>query len=268
MARLNARLFARLEEERDTRRRTKIFAFPQQMAALRDIALASSSPRYSRRRGSTSRSCCAASTSRAARRRARRSIACSARSAARFAVAPRRSSRRADAARRISSSACSRRCCSPSRGWPGSTGGSRCGRPAVQLGAYAGDGAARGPRRHGSVGELQPQPRVPRRGGDRRRTLARRAAESMPALRSNASLPRLDAVARVSRFGQPLQRRCAVGDAMGPSRAASLGNAARDAYERELDGALLPQVAGTDRAAAGGTRRRAAKSCTSTSRPT
>lgn len=37
MARLNARLFGRLEEERDVRRRTKVFAFPQQMAALRDL---------------------------------------------------------------------------------------------------------------------------------------------------------------------------------------------------------------------------------------
>ena len=37
VARLNARVFARLEEDRDIRRRTKIFAFPQQMAALRDV---------------------------------------------------------------------------------------------------------------------------------------------------------------------------------------------------------------------------------------
>jgi type VI secretion system protein ImpL len=36
MARLNARVFARIEEDRDVRRRTKVFAFPQQMAALRD----------------------------------------------------------------------------------------------------------------------------------------------------------------------------------------------------------------------------------------
>jgi type VI secretion system protein ImpL len=36
MARLNARMFARIEEDRDVRRRTKIFAFPQQMAALRE----------------------------------------------------------------------------------------------------------------------------------------------------------------------------------------------------------------------------------------
>src|SRR6266542_4476886 len=36
MARLNARVFARIEEDRDVRRRTKIFAFPQQMAALRE----------------------------------------------------------------------------------------------------------------------------------------------------------------------------------------------------------------------------------------
>ena len=34
--RLNARLFARLEEERDVRRRAKVFAFPQQVAALRE----------------------------------------------------------------------------------------------------------------------------------------------------------------------------------------------------------------------------------------
>lgn len=36
ITRLNERLFARLEEETDARRRTRIFAFPQQMAALRD----------------------------------------------------------------------------------------------------------------------------------------------------------------------------------------------------------------------------------------
>jgi type VI secretion system protein ImpL len=37
MAQLNARLFARLEEERGARRRATIFAFPQQMSALRDL---------------------------------------------------------------------------------------------------------------------------------------------------------------------------------------------------------------------------------------
>jgi type VI secretion system protein ImpL len=36
MGRLNERVFERIEEVRDTRRRTKIFAFPQQMAALRE----------------------------------------------------------------------------------------------------------------------------------------------------------------------------------------------------------------------------------------
>ena len=36
MARLNARLFARLEDTRGARRRATVFAFPQQMAALRD----------------------------------------------------------------------------------------------------------------------------------------------------------------------------------------------------------------------------------------
>jgi type VI secretion system protein ImpL len=37
MARLNERVFTRLNDERDPRRRTKIFGFPQQMAALRDL---------------------------------------------------------------------------------------------------------------------------------------------------------------------------------------------------------------------------------------
>jgi type VI secretion system protein ImpL len=37
MSRLNERVFARLDAERDARRRTKIFGFPQQMAALRDL---------------------------------------------------------------------------------------------------------------------------------------------------------------------------------------------------------------------------------------
>ena len=36
VTRLNARMFARLEEERDARRRARVFAFPQQVAALRD----------------------------------------------------------------------------------------------------------------------------------------------------------------------------------------------------------------------------------------
>ncbi len=36
MTRLNERVFARLEDVRDARRRTKVFAFPQQMATLRD----------------------------------------------------------------------------------------------------------------------------------------------------------------------------------------------------------------------------------------
>ncbi len=37
MGRLNARVFDALEEERDSRRRTRVFAFPQQMAGLRDV---------------------------------------------------------------------------------------------------------------------------------------------------------------------------------------------------------------------------------------
>ena len=37
MARLNARLFGRLEEEKGARRRATTFAFPQQMSALRDL---------------------------------------------------------------------------------------------------------------------------------------------------------------------------------------------------------------------------------------
>ena len=36
VTRLNERLFARLEEDRDVRRRTQMFAFPQQLAALKD----------------------------------------------------------------------------------------------------------------------------------------------------------------------------------------------------------------------------------------
>jgi len=36
MTRLNERVFERVEEERNTRRRTKVFAFPQQMATVRD----------------------------------------------------------------------------------------------------------------------------------------------------------------------------------------------------------------------------------------
>jgi type VI secretion system protein ImpL len=37
MTRLNERVFERVEEERNTRRRTKVFALPQQMATMRDV---------------------------------------------------------------------------------------------------------------------------------------------------------------------------------------------------------------------------------------
>ena len=85
-----------------------VFAFPQQMAALRDLLDAVRQRRLRLDARSTSRSCCAASTSPAARRTARRSIACSAPSAAGSASRRRPWRRRPGAARRTSSSGCSR----------------------------------------------------------------------------------------------------------------------------------------------------------------
>ena len=107
---------------------------------------------------------------------------------------------------------------------------------AWQLGAYAAMRAGRRGRRHRLVGELQPQPRLPRPGGEpTSRTLRR-----VPPVAAAASLEALSAApqrgARRRRFGQPISGRHAVGDAWGLYQGESVGNAARDAYLRELDG--------------------------------
>ena len=60
---------------------------------------------------------------------------------------------------------------------------------------------------------------------------------------SRALLPRLNAVRAVVDSANRYQRRHALGDALGAVSGASVGNAARDAYLRELDGMLLPRVA-------------------------
>jgi type VI secretion system protein ImpL len=74
VARLNERVFDRVEEARETRRRTKVFALPQQMATVRDALTQWVTDVF-----------CAACTSPAAPRKARPSIACSAASGARSA---------------------------------------------------------------------------------------------------------------------------------------------------------------------------------------
>jgi len=83
VTRLNERVFGRVEEERNARRRTKVFAFPSRWRPadaltqwVSDVfASATSADGF----------CCAASTSPAAPRKARPSIACSEASAARSA---------------------------------------------------------------------------------------------------------------------------------------------------------------------------------------
>ena len=109
ITRLNQRLFTRLDEDRDVRRRTTVFAFPQQMAALRDSSRAVCRVRSSNRRVSISRSCSAASTSRVERRRARRSIAFSGRLDAASASPQNPWLRQAAGARRTSSNGCSKK---------------------------------------------------------------------------------------------------------------------------------------------------------------
>jgi len=101
IGRLNERVFQRVEEERDVRRRAKVFAFPQQMAALREPITEFVTELFE----STRRRCCAACISPAARRKARRSIGCSARSAGGSPSRP-KPSRPAGAARRTSSNVC------------------------------------------------------------------------------------------------------------------------------------------------------------------
>ena len=94
----------------------------------------------------------------------------------------------------------------------------------------------------------------PRLSSSRCRPMSRRCGRAATAARPaslETLLPRLDAVRAVVRFRQPIPRRCAVGDALGAvSRRTRVGNSARDAYLRELDGIAVAAICGAHQAAA------------------
>ena len=146
-----------------SRRRAKIFAFPQQMAALREPLAQFVDGSVCVRRASTSRSCCAASTSRAARRRARRSIGCWARSAGGFGVAPERSWRRPGRGKAYFVERLLKEVLIGESGLAGVNRRLEVQKAAMQLGAYAAMAAARRPGRDRAVRQLRPQPHLPRR---------------------------------------------------------------------------------------------------------
>ena len=216
MARLNERVFARLEEERDARRRATHLRLS---AADGGAARSADAVRERRLRldaSSTSRSCCAASTSPAARRTARRSIGCSARIGRRFGVAP---DAVAPPPGRGKAYFVERLLKQVVIGESGLAGVNR----RLELQKAAGSSAptrrsrlrGRGRRRR-LVGQLRRQPRLSRRrSADDLTTLAsrRRRRCRAPSLEVAAAAARRGA--RRRRLGQPLSRRRRRGDALG-----------------------------------------------------
>ena len=214
MARLNARLFARLEEERGGRRRATIFAFPQQMAALRDRL----DPVRQRRLFLDARRPADSAARRVlherhAGRHADRSPAGSHRPPVRGGAGgrgasgrPRQSVLRRTAAeergdRRVGTGRCE-----------STAGDEERGLAARGLRRHRAD---RGDRPHRLVGELCEQPRVRGAGGDRRRRRCAGRRRATAAASLEALLPLPQCRARGLRFGEQISGRHAVEDALG-----------------------------------------------------
>jgi type VI secretion system protein ImpL len=241
MARLNERVFERLDDDRDVRRRTAIFGFPQQMAALRDVLsefvqetfAASRLERPVLLRGVyfTSGTQEGTPIDRLLGSLGRR-FGVSA-----DAIVPSTSRGKAYFVSRVLKDVMI--------GESGLAGMNRTlevRKAAAQLAVYSGLAlvtvlaflvwswsAARNRAYLADVAE------------------ALRAVEAVPRVAQNASLstllPRLDAVRHVVDVADRHREDAPWGMRWGLYQGQSLGNAARDAYVRELDGALLPRVA-------------------------
>ena len=241
ITRLNARLFARLEEERDARRRTKVFGFPQQTAALRDslelfVSEVFGSTRFDQQillRGVYFTSGTQEGTP------IDRLLGAIGR---RFAVAPEAVVSSGGRGKAYFIERLLKNVLLAESGLAGVNRRLEVQKAAAQLGAYAAmilvavagvvafsvsysrnsayvDAVA------ADLATLQQVPPVP------------------PSASLETALPRLDAVRAVADSATRYEGDTPAAMRWGLYQGASLGNAARDAYVRELDGALLPRVA-------------------------
>ena len=241
IGRLNARLFGRLEEDRDPGRGTKMFGFPQQMAALRDLLAqfvtdVFASTRFDQQqvllRGIYFTSGTQEGTP------IDRLLGAIGR---RFAVAPEAviSGARGKAyfIERFLKDVLL-----PESGLAGVNRRLEVRKAAAQLGAYAAMVLfAVVAVLLLSISYVRNRDYVAQVAADVNKLAQLPTIGAAAALES--ILPRLDAVRAVSDSANRYTDAAPFGMRWGLFQGNSLGNAARDAYMRELDGALLPQVA-------------------------
>jgi type VI secretion system protein ImpL len=240
MTRLNARVFARLEEERDVRRRARVFGFPQQMAALREalsrfVADVFVSTRFDRQallRGVYFTSGTQEGTP------IDRLLGALGR---RFAVAPDSLVSSGGRGKAYFIEHLLKQVLLAESGLAGVNRRVEMQKAALQLGAYAAAALV------ALLGVIAVSVSYSRN----RAYIAEVAAdvealEQVPVRTAGASietlLPRLEAVRAVADSANRYRSDAPWSMRWGLFQGDSLGNAARDAYSRELDGALLPQV--------------------------
>ncbi len=242
IGRLNARLFGRLEEERDAARGTKVFGFPQQMAALRDLLAqfvtdVFASTRFDQQqvllRGVYFTSGTQEGTP------IDRLLGAIGR---RFAVTPEAVMSSGGRGKAYFIERFLKDILLAESGLAGINRGFEVRKAAAQLGAYAAMALfAVVAVTLLSISYVRNRDYVTQVGGDVARL------SQVPPVGAAASLesvlPRLDAVRAVSDSANRYREHAPWAMRWGLFQGNSLGNAARDAYMRELDGALLPQVA-------------------------
>jgi type VI secretion system protein ImpL len=241
VGRLNARLFGRLEEERDPRRGTRVFGFPQQMAALREVlgqfvADVFASTRFDQQvllRGIYFTSGTQEGTP------IDRLLGAIGR---RFAVSPDVVAPAGGRGKAYFIERLLKEVLFAESGLAGVNRRFEMQKAAAEVGAYAAMAVV---AVLGfvllTVSYSRNRDYVEQVSGDVARL------EQVPPIRAGASLesllPRLDAVRAVSDSANRYGDGTPWGMWWGLFQGASIGNAARDAYTRELDGALLPLVA-------------------------
>ncbi len=241
MTRLNERVFARVEEDRDVRRRTAVFGFPQQMAALRDVLAEFVHEVFA--------------TSRLDRPVLLRGVYLTSGTqegtpidrllgaiGRRFGVAADAIGQSTGRGKAYFVERLLKDVMIGESGLAGMNRTLEVRKAAAQLGAYTGLALVTvlafavwswsASRNRAYLSEL---------------AAAVQTLDQVPPVSQNASLatllPRLDAVRQVVDVADRHRADTPWGMRWGLYQGASLGNAARDAYVRELDGALLPRVA-------------------------
>ena len=241
IARLNARVFARLEEERDARRRARVFAFPQQVAALREaltefVDEVCAATRFDQNvllRGVYFTSGTQEGTP------IDRLLGALGR---RFAVAPDAVAAPSGRGKAYFIERLLKGVMLSESGLAGINRRLEVQKAAAQLGAYAAMLLV------GVLGLIALSVSYARNRAYVEQVAADLATlREVPPVAQTASLemalPRLDAVRAVSDSAGRYRDDTPVAMRWGLYQGSSLGNAARDAYVRELDGVLLPRVA-------------------------